>query len=611
MRTYTESEIAAMRRELAGLPRGSLCRRKSGKGIRYYHKWYEDGVAKGYYVDAAEVEEYRKGIARRRELQKALRACAGRVEAVRSASVVSREMTVKRGAELIEWAGQVAGWQARDVFPDLMKFLRHGAEARVLILYGLRRSGKTTLLQQAVLNLSDEERSAAAYIKVRCSTTLEGIDEMLSTLHGEGFRFVFVDEVTLMPEFIDGASLFSDVYAPMGMKIVLSGTDSLGFWMTLNRELFDRAYFFHTTFVPFAEYSRVLGQADIDDYIRYGGLLRRGETDFDDPRAREKDASFKDEESARFYVDTAIAENIQHSLKFCQDGRYLAHLRELYEAGELTNAINRVIENMNHDFLASVITRDFKSSDLGILKRQLLTDRDPAKRRRLGERMDIEAVTAKLMELLDIRNRPALSVPVKAEHVRQIEAYLRDLDLIRDCPIVMADAAGPYDLPPRILFSQPGLRFAQAQALVFAMMKDRYFAAFPPEECAYVTSRLLSDVFGRMLEDIVLFETLQANPKPRNIFSGRAVFKLQFDSGEFDMVVHDLGANTCELFEIKHSEIRDEGQCRHLSDADKLRYVERFYAPIAARTVLYRGPDADLHGGIRYRNVSRYLHELK
>lgn len=35
-----------------------------------------------------------------------------------------------------------------------------------------------------------------------------------------------------MEDFIDGAALFSDVYAACGMKIVLSGTDSLGFYFT-------------------------------------------------------------------------------------------------------------------------------------------------------------------------------------------------------------------------------------------------------------------------------------------------------------------------------------------------------------------------------------------
>ena len=47
-----------------------------------------------------------------------------------------------------------------------------------------------------------------------------------------GFRYIFIDEITLMSDFIEGAALFSDVFATCGMKIVLSGTDSLGFMFT-------------------------------------------------------------------------------------------------------------------------------------------------------------------------------------------------------------------------------------------------------------------------------------------------------------------------------------------------------------------------------------------
>lgn len=33
-----------------------------------------------------------------------------------------------------------------------------------------------------------------------------------------GYEYVFIDEVTLMPDFIDSAALFSDIYAAQGMK---------------------------------------------------------------------------------------------------------------------------------------------------------------------------------------------------------------------------------------------------------------------------------------------------------------------------------------------------------------------------------------------------------
>ena len=604
MKKLSAEEQSRYKAELEKLPIGSISRKKIAGKTRYYRQWVEEGRTKSVYLKESEVEDVRRQIERRRELVKLLRPYG-----VAKNRLATRDSAIKTGRELSDWADFVSGWDFRDVFPDIVKFLRWPAESKVLIVFGIRRTGKTTMLQQAVRALTREEFAKAAYIKVKAGDTLESMDDRLSRLHDRGVRYVFIDEVTLMDDFIDGASLFSDVYAPMGMKIVLSGTDSLGFRMSIDQELFDRAYMLHTSFVPFREYSRLLKIDDIDEYISYGGLLKRGEKNLDDPLANEPDASFRDEESTRRYIDTAIARNIQHSLACCRDGRYFGVLRELYEKDELTNAINRVIEDMNHEFLASVLSRPFKSSDLGIASRQLMTDRMAERRRRLDRMLDKDAVTKELMRHLDIRNSASLSVRVSDEHAAAIRAYLGKLDLIRDCP-VRRFRGDSVEEGVRVLFSQPGMRFCQAETLVRAMMKDSSFAAEPPEEQEYVTGRVLDDVRGRMLEDIVLMETLAVTPRPREIFSGREVFKLQFESGEFDMVVRNLDARTCELFEVKHSKERTDEQFRHLVDADLVSRTEKAFGRVSSRIVLYRGADFDHPDGVAYRNVETYLKNL-
>ncbi len=600
----SKDEVLLYREELAKLPPGCIsCKTIAGKK-RYYRQWVEDGRTKSVYLRESEVDAVRNQINRRRELVALLRpyGMVGKRSARKDASV-------KTGRELSDWADFVSGWDFRDVFPDIVKFLRWPPESKVLIVFGIRRTGKTTMLQQAVRAMTREEFAKAAYIKVKAGDTLEMMDDRLSRLHGRGVRYVFVDEVTLMDDFIDGASLFSDVYAPMGMKIILSGADSLGFRMSIDQELFDRAYMLHTSFIPFREYSRLLGIDDIDEYISYGGLLKRGEKNLDDPLANEPDASFRDEESTRRYIDTAIARNIQHSLACCRDGRYFGALRELYEKNELTNAINRVIEDMNHEFLASVLTRTFKSSDLGIVSRQLMTDRDALRRRRLDRMLDKDAVTKELMRYLEIRDAEALGVRVSDAHTAAIKAYLKKLDLVVDCPVRML-RGDSVEEGSRAIFSQPGMRFCQAEALVRAMMKDSLFAVESPAEQEYVTGRVLDDVRGRMLEDIVLMETLAATPRPREIFSGKEVFKLQFESGEFDMVVRDLDTRTCQLFEVKLSKERVDGQFRHLVDADLLSRTEKVFGKVSSRVVLYRGSDFAHPSGVSYRNVESYLKAL-
>ena len=59
-------------------------------------------------------------------------------------------------------------------------------------------------------------------------------------------RYIIMSmEVTLLDDFIQGAALFSDIFAESGMKIVLSGTDSLGFMFAEDEQLYDRCFMSH------------------------------------------------------------------------------------------------------------------------------------------------------------------------------------------------------------------------------------------------------------------------------------------------------------------------------------------------------------------------------
>lgn len=142
----------------------------------------------------------------------------------------------------------------------------------------------------------------------------------------------------------------------------------------------------------------------IDEYIRYGGTLRAGELAFDDEDVNAQDASFRDNESTRRYIDTAICKNIQHSLWPATSRAGISVTCTLYEAGELTSAINRIIEDMNHRFLIPVLTDDFLPMTCGSLP-QICGKSVTPKRLEALDAIDTEAVTRRLMELLDIRNK--------------------------------------------------------------------------------------------------------------------------------------------------------------------------------------------------------------
>ena len=499
---------------------------------------------------------------------------------------------VRTGEALRSFASPVRVYRKRECFRQLHDYIYGGQQDKVFILYGLRRTGKTTMIRQIFAEMSEADLGKAAFIQITARDTLADVNRDLKALETQGFRYVFLDEVTLMEDFIEGAALFSDVFAACGMKIVLSGTDSLGFLFTEDEQLYDRCILLHTTFIPYCEFESVLGIHGIDEYIRYGGTMSLGGVHYNET------STFASKESADEYVDTAIARNIQHSLRRYQYEGHFRHLRDLYEKNELTSAINRVVEDINHRFTLEVLTQDWKSHDLGISASNLRRDRvNPTD---ILDRVDLAAVTDSLRKLLEIRNRAEQTVALDEVHAAEIKEYLDLLDLTQEIDVLHLPDVGTKS--DRTVIAQPGLRYAQADALIRSLLLDETFSALSLAERTAVQERLLTEIKGRMLVDIVLLETKLANPK-------KQVFVLQFSVGEFDMVVFDSDAGSCRIFEIKHSKEAVPQQYRHLIDEQKCAQTEHRYGPISGKFVLYRG-ESQVIDGIQYQNVEEYLRSL-
>ena len=216
------------------------------------------------------------------------------------------------------------------------------------------------------------------------------------------------------------------------------------------------------------------------------------------------------------------------------------------------------------------------------------------------DRIDLALVTDSLRKLLEIRNKAEQTVALDDVHAAEIKEYLDLLDLTREIDVLhLPDVSTKSS---RTVIAQPCLRYAQADALIRSLLLDETFSALSLAERTAVQQRILTEIKGRMLEDIVLLETKLANPK-------KQVFVLQFPVDEFDMVVFDPEAGSCRIFEIKHSEEAVPQQYRHLIDEQKCAQTEHRYGPITGKFVLYRG-ESQVVDGIRYQNVEEYLRSL-
>ena len=587
--------IAEIEREIAILPEGSITKKKIRDKEYYYHRIARNGKRVEKYIDFKDVAELKDRIDRRKKLEKDLKELKKQIipeKATTKEEHLEFKTTVRTGSRLRAQIAVTKKYKKRECIRELRDYVFGSQTDKVFVIYGLRRTGKTTMIRQILTELPETEFRKAAFIQVRSRDTLEDIDEDLRLLETKGFKYVFIDEVTLMEDFIEGAALFSDIYASSGMKIILSGTDSLGFAFSKEEQLYDRCIMMHTTFIPYREFEEVLGIKGIDEYIRYGGTMSLSGVNYNE------DAIFASAGSAEEYIDTAIAKNIQHSLKMYEYGGHFRSLLDLYEKGELTNVINRVVENINHSFTRSVVERTFKSHDIAVTASNLLRDREAPMN--IKAHMDLDAVTRGMMQMLDILNKEEQSIQIEDYHMAQIEEYLTLLDLIMKIDLESLPEVNRKESVTVI--TQPGMRYAQANAIVSNLLLDAKFSELSLVARQRILDRLLSEIRGRMMEDIVLLETKIAYPEKK-------VFKLQFAVGEFDMVVFDSKELNCKIYEVKYSKEQVPEQSRHLKDEEKCAMTSHRYGEITGKYVIYRGESGSLEG-IQYLNVEEYLKSL-
>ena len=585
--------IIDLEREIAVLPSGSVSKKTIKDKVYYYHRMTRDGKVKETYVSFDDVDELKAQIKKRRALEKELKELQ-RLEPTPRKKSVSHEFNtyIRIGEQLKKYASPVKDYKKRECYSKLHEYIYGGHQDKVFVLYGLRRTGKTTLIRQILADMTERDLQKSAFIQVKAQDDLAMLNKDLKFLEKQGYKYVFIDEVTLMEDFIEGAALFSDIYAACGMKIVLSGTDSLGFLFTESEELYDRCVTLHTTFIPYREFEKVLGIKGIDEYIRFGGTMSLGGINYNE------DSPFADTKRTDEYIDTAIARNIQHSLRYYQDGSHFRHLFSLYEKGELTSVINRVVEDINHRFTVDVLTKSFRSSDLSISARNLLKDKSNSID--ILSNIDRESVEDRLIQALKILNIKDQTIDIDETCALEIKEYLGLLDLTME---IDEEYIPVGNSTKKITITQPGMRYSQATELVNSILQDEKFNTFSVTERAYILERILSEVKGRMLEEIILLETKIAKPQ-------KQVFKLQFSTGEFDMVVADKNTLSCEIYEIKYSKEIVEKQYQHLTDVKKCEDTEFRFGEIKGKYVIYRGETTEIDG-IKYVNVEEYLKSLK
>ena len=177
-------------------------------------------------------------------------------------------------------------------------------QGEILAVCGLKRTGKTTLLKQLLCDIVAYTASCA-FLEMQDSDTMKMLERRIEEEQAKGKTVIFINEITKVSDFINNSSVLADCFAKAGVRIIISGKDSLSVAFAEDYELYDRVRKVNTTYTSFAEYHTLFPSEDINDYIRYGGLFYKNEAE----------KSTIGYENILSYLYDAVTMNIANSLK--------------------------------------------------------------------------------------------------------------------------------------------------------------------------------------------------------------------------------------------------------------------------------------------------------
>ena len=512
-------------------------------------------------------------------------------------------------------------------------FLADEPAPEVALLYGVRRTGKTTGMLQAILNLPYEERKKAVFFQIRKpgklthrilpGDTVEDLQNDIERLIQEGKKYFLVDEATRLIDFQHGADIFSDVLAMLGGKIVLTGTDSLCLDDARRDVLQGRAFPISTSHIFFAEWSAISGLSSVDDFAKQGGILGKG---------RQIQQLFGSTEGCEEYIQSAYAANLAHSIKERKFTNIPDEILDLADEGRLESAVQRVVENLNHRVTARILRKNLSLSSIGSLKD--LIEKDVIRAKEKGFSVS-ELITKRiqLSAIQGLHEEQLIQWMSLCLHIRDESIYTRNMTIdgyetisqeaayYLEKELVRLDILSPFIIrkiyedgsisdSKRNLLVQHGLKYCQEKTMAECLSNDVAFSSLFNSDKDSLLKRMEQDILGHIIEEIVLLDTKKA-------FECTEVklFTLGLAKGEIDLAVLDDEAKALSLFEIKHSSSIDPGhQACHLMDKQTLSLIQKVFGDIKnlKRTVLINNNNwkEKIIDGIIYKDIGEFLLDM-
>lgn len=147
------NRIAEIEREIAMLPEGSVTKKKIREKEYYYHRITNNGKRVENYLRFEEVPELKAQIEKRKSLEKELKKLKALIipeeteEKIKEVQLNFKTI-VRTGKALKNQIAITKKYKKRECFSVLHDYIFGDQQDKVFIIYGLRRTGRTTMIRQ-------------------------------------------------------------------------------------------------------------------------------------------------------------------------------------------------------------------------------------------------------------------------------------------------------------------------------------------------------------------------------------------------------------------------------------------------------------------------------
>jgi predicted AAA+ superfamily ATPase len=449
-------------------------------------------------------------------------------------------------------------YKKRDCYVDIVSYLESTTLNKVCALYGMRDTGKSVLLRQAVAQYG------GVYIELTQSSRLQDLFEEMDELLKAGVTLFAIDEITDAIDFQECVKYLADYYSNGVIKILCADTNSLLLHEVADAQLYHRVCLVNTTFMSFHEFHRLTGKG-LDSYLEMGGKF--GDT------------------GSRY----SVVDNLYSSLS------------RLSVDSSLSKALFRGIRVDKTMLNAVVVALMERTQVAGVVKG--FYDYIPAKADSWTARVRFD-LCGKLRKSQSEKAYKAMHPCVYEQHyfgreelkpfVKGFLSILARLQLLTEVQVFDG-----VRLLKSYIITQPAVRGDVVRRVIDSL-------SVLVNEVVTVERRS-KQALAYSLEDTVFLHLQQQSPQA-TVFKFRGE-KVLVDGKipEIDVVI--VQGDTLHLVEVKYTESRKMEQCKWLAHPDVLDCITSCFAlpkgVKVKRTVVYRGEDAMVSfGGCKVDYVS-------